>query len=196
FHDPDGTLGAVRERLRWYPPDVWRYVLACQWRRIAQEEAFAARAAEDGDELGSLVVTARLVRELGRLLLLLSRRWPPYQKWVMRSLRADPAVPHLLIALQAPEFRVREDALCTAFEIAGARQNALGLGAAVPAVRRNFHTRPYAVIAADRFGQALVHEIADPELRRRPLTGTADQVFDSTDVLTDPASLRRMMILL
>src|ERR671922_312797 len=37
FHDGLGELGPVRTALRWYPRDVWRYVLACQWRRIAQE---------------------------------------------------------------------------------------------------------------------------------------------------------------
>ncbi|MBF8189065.1 DUF4037 domain-containing protein, partial [Nonomuraea sp. K274] len=39
FHDGlgGGGLEAARSALRWYPQDVWRYVLACQWRRIAQE---------------------------------------------------------------------------------------------------------------------------------------------------------------
>ncbi len=36
FHDGLGDLEQVRAALRWYPPDVWRYVLACQWRRIAR----------------------------------------------------------------------------------------------------------------------------------------------------------------
>ncbi|KAA9376085.1 DUF4037 domain-containing protein [Microbispora cellulosiformans] len=30
FHDGLGLLGPVRERLAWYPDDVWRYILACQ----------------------------------------------------------------------------------------------------------------------------------------------------------------------
>ena len=39
----------------WYPDAVWRWLLACQWRRLAQEEAFVQRTAEVGDELGSAV---------------------------------------------------------------------------------------------------------------------------------------------
>ena len=58
FHDEPGELSRVRARLTWYPPDIWRYVLSCQWRRISQEEAFPGRCAEAGDELGSAVAAA------------------------------------------------------------------------------------------------------------------------------------------
>jgi hypothetical protein len=82
FHDDSGELTRVRAALAWYPDDVWRYVLACQWHRIAQEEAFPGRCAEVGDTLGSVTVTARLVRDLMRLCLLMHRRYPPYSKWL------------------------------------------------------------------------------------------------------------------
>jgi hypothetical protein len=62
--------------------DVWRYVLACQWQRVSQEEAFVGRCGEVGDELGSAVTCARLVRDLMRLTLLMARRYPPYGKWL------------------------------------------------------------------------------------------------------------------
>src|SRR4029434_2119520 len=67
WHDDSGTLTRARARLRWYPDDLWRYVLAAQWRRVAQEEAFPGRCAEAGDDLGSRVVAARLVREVMHL---------------------------------------------------------------------------------------------------------------------------------
>jgi len=40
FHDDDGRLTALRTRLSAFPPDVRLYKLACQWRRIAEEQAF------------------------------------------------------------------------------------------------------------------------------------------------------------
>ncbi|MBR7838505.1 DUF4037 domain-containing protein [Actinospica durhamensis] len=43
FHDDLGTLSTARERLAWYPDQVWRYLVACQWQRISQEEAFVGR---------------------------------------------------------------------------------------------------------------------------------------------------------
>jgi hypothetical protein len=193
FHDPGGSLAEVRARLAWYPEDLWRYVLACQWQRIGQEEAFVARAAEAGDELGSRVLAARLCRETVRLLLLLARRWPPYQKWLMSALGADPAARHLLDALRAGDLPGRESALCAAYEMAGARQNALGLAAAVPATRREFHDRGYAVIGAERFAGALRGAIADPLLAAMPLTGCADQVIHSTDVLMRPELTRAII---
>ena len=56
-------------QLAWYPDDVWLWLLACQWRRIDQEEPFVGRTAEVGDELGSRVIAARLVRDADAALL-------------------------------------------------------------------------------------------------------------------------------
>jgi Domain of unknown function (DUF4037) len=44
WHDGTGELERAWHVLRWYPRDVWRCVLAAQWRRIEQEEAFPAAA--------------------------------------------------------------------------------------------------------------------------------------------------------
>ena len=82
FEDRTGELTRVRTALSWYPRDVWCHVLACQWSRIAEEEAFPGRCAEAGDDLGSAVVTARLARDLMGLWLLMNRRYPPYSKWL------------------------------------------------------------------------------------------------------------------
>jgi Domain of unknown function (DUF4037) len=80
YADDRGELGRIRAELAWYPDQVWRWLLACQWRRLAQEEAFVQRTAEVGDELGSAVTAGRLARDLMRLALLLARRYAPYGK--------------------------------------------------------------------------------------------------------------------
>lgn len=86
FHDGTGALTAARHRLAWYPDQVWRYLLACQWQRVSQEEAFVGRCAEAGDELGSAVTAARLVRDLMRLTFLLERRYAPTESgWAAHS---------------------------------------------------------------------------------------------------------------
>ncbi|MFC7533078.1 DUF4037 domain-containing protein [Actinoplanes sp. GCM10030250] len=193
FHDPDGTLGTIRSRLAWYPEDVWRYVLASQWARIGQEEAFVGRTAEAGDDLGSRIITARLCRDVARLLLLQARRWPPYQKWLGTAISTDPAAALLNAAMRAGTAGERESALCAAYEEAGARQNALGLSAPVPATRRPFFDRGYAVIEAGRFAEALRAGITDPALAGRPLTGSVDQICDNTDVLERPEECRTLI---
>jgi hypothetical protein len=195
FRDDVGDLGVVRQRLRWYPDGLWRYVLACQWTRIAQEEAFVARTAEAGDEFGSRLLTARLCREVARLVLLLGRRWPPYEKWLGTAVAADPVAAHLAEAMRADGISGREAALCAAYELAGERQNGLGLARAVPATRRGYFDRPYAVIGADRFAAVLVEAIRDPAVRALPLTGAVSQYVDSSDVLTGVPRIRPTIIL-
>ena len=51
FYDDLGELAAMRKALAWYPDQVWLWLLACQWRRIHQEEPFVGRTAEVGDDL-------------------------------------------------------------------------------------------------------------------------------------------------
>ena len=67
--------------LAYFPRDVWLYKIACQWRRIAEEQAFVGRAGIAGDELGSRVIAGRLVRDVMRMAFLLERRYAPYSKW-------------------------------------------------------------------------------------------------------------------
>jgi Domain of unknown function (DUF4037) len=184
FHDGLGGLGPVRERLAWYPDRLWRHVLACQWRRISQEEAFVGRCGEVGDELGSAVVAARLVRDLMRLCLLMARRYPPYSKWLGSAFARLPGAPALTpvltAALAATAWRDRERHLGDAYEAVAARHNELGLTAPIDPATRPFHDRPFRVLRADRFADAL----READL---PWTGAVDQVVDNTDALTDHA---------
>ncbi len=189
FHDGLGELEPVRAALSWYPPDVWRYVLACQWQRIAQEEAFVGRAGEVGDELGSAVVAARLVRDLMRLALLLHRRYPPYSKWLGSAFAALPAAgaldPVLRGALAATGWREREQHLAAAYEALATAQNETGLAAAVDPTTRPYFSRPFRVLKADRVADALLDAITDPAVSALPRVGAIDQHADSTDLLTD-----------
>ncbi|GAA3794207.1 DUF4037 domain-containing protein [Streptomyces phyllanthi] len=188
FHDGLGALDVVRRRLGWYPDQVWRYLLACQWQRLSQEEAFVGRCAEVGDELGSAVVAGRLVRDLMRLCLLLARRYAPYSKWLGTAFARLPVAagltPSLRGALTATGYAERERHLCDAYETAGALQNAAGLTAPVDPGRRPYHSRPFLVLHAERFARALADTVTDPELRALPLTGSVDQWADSTDFLS------------
>jgi hypothetical protein len=116
FHDDIGELTTARRNLAWYPIDVWRYVLACQWQRIAEEEPFMGRCGEVGDDLGSTVIAARLARDLMRLILLQNRRYPPpYNKWLGSAVAQTPnaaeIVTTLTDAITAPSWQQREIAL-------------------------------------------------------------------------------------
>ncbi|WP_062208531.1 DUF4037 domain-containing protein [Streptomyces sp. NBRC 109706] len=187
FHDGLGALTEARRRLVWYPDEVWRYLLACQWQRIGQEEAFVGRCAEVGDDIGSAVVAGRLVRDLMRLCLLLERRYAPYSKWLGTAFGrlpvAERLAPSLRGALGAGEHRVREGHLCDAYEVVAEAQNESGLAEWVDPSRRGFHGRPFLVLGAERFARALADSVTDPELRGWPLSGGVDQWADNTDFL-------------
>jgi hypothetical protein len=73
FHDGLGELGPLREHLNWYPHDVWLMMMAAGWMRIAQDEHFVSRCGEEGDDLGSQLGAARIVRDLMRLCFLIER---------------------------------------------------------------------------------------------------------------------------
>jgi hypothetical protein len=194
FHDGLHELGPLRHTLRWYPHDVWLHVLACQWQRVSQEEAFVGRCGEVGDELGSAVVAARLVRDLMRLCLLMDRRYPPYAKWLgsafARTHAAPRLTPVLSAALAATDWHTRERHLGQAYEIVAGIHNQLDLTHRLDPTTRPYHSRPFQVLHAERFARALSSRITDPTLRDLPAVGSADQFMDSTDVLTRPELTR------
>lgn len=190
-----GGLRAARAALTWYPDDVWRYVLACQWTRISQEEAFPGRCAEAGDDLGSAIVAARLSRDLIRLTMLLHRSYPPYSKWLGSAFARLPGVdgvlrPALTAAVSARSWPERERNLCAAYEAVAVMHNDLGLTAPLGTAVRPYFDRPFLVIDAGRFAAALRNSITDDRIRRLPPTGAVDQFVDSTDALADQPLLR------
>ena len=193
FGDAEGRLTATRRRLAWYPDDVWWWMLACQWRRIAQEEPFVQRASEVGDQLGSQVLVARLVRDAMRLALLMARRYAPYSKWLgtafQRLNHPDRLPEHLAAAVAAADFPTAEAALTAAYEALGRRHAALPGTTAVDPTVRPFWDRPAKVLDADRFASDCLHRVKDSYLRAQPMIGAVDQCVDSTDLLLEPRLL-------
>ncbi|MGW8985121.1 DUF4037 domain-containing protein [Streptomyces parvus] len=194
FHDGLGQLATARANLHWYPHDLWLYVLACQWQRISQEEAFVGRCGEVGDELGSAVVAARLVRDVMRLCLLMDRRYPPYSKWLGSAFARTPQAPYLApllsAVLAATDWHAREQHLVHVYEAIATKHNELALTDPVDTTTRPYHSRPFQVLHAERFTAALITRITDPDIRALPVIGTVDQFIDSTDALGHPGVTR------
>jgi hypothetical protein len=199
YADESGALTELRSALSWYPEQVWRWLLACQWRRLAQEEAFVARTAEVGDELGSAITAARLVRDAMRLAMMLDRTYAPYQKWLgtafNRLSHPDGLSGHLNDVLNASDIRSREDALAAVYAVLSDRHNNTGLTEPVDPSIGDYFQRPARVLMADRFTDACLATVTDPDLRRLPLIGAIDQAIDSTDLLQAPESYRRLAAL-
>lgn len=65
---------------RRYPHDVWLHATAVLWQRVGTEEHLCGRTGLVGDELGSMLIAGRLVRDLMRLAFFMEREYPPYPK--------------------------------------------------------------------------------------------------------------------
>jgi hypothetical protein len=195
FHDGLEALEPRRRALAWYPDELWLWLLACQWRRIDQEEPFVGRTAEVGDELGSRILAGRLARDAVRLCLLIDRRFAPYSKWLGSAFArldgADEISAALERAATADRFSDREEALVEALQRLAERHNALGVTKPVSTEIGLFHSRPFRVLGSSRFVEACLERVEDPWLRGLPLIGAIDQFVDSVDVLSDTGLVRR-----
>ncbi len=191
FHDGLDALVPLRKRLAWYPRDVWLFMMAAGWYRIAQEEHFVGRCGEIGDDLGSRLVAGRLVRDLMRLCLLMERRYAPYSKWLgtaFSNLACAPLLnPILNAVMSSSSWQDRETHLSAAYEAVARMQNALGVTEALDASTMQFYERPYRVLGAGRFAKAVSDAIADDELKSIYAAsngiGAIDQFVDSTNLL-------------
>jgi uncharacterized protein DUF4037 len=192
YHDEIG-LQAVRDRFKYYPRDIWLYLMASGWSRIGQEEHLMGRAGLAGDEIGSAIISSRLVRDLMRLCFLMERQYAPYPKWFgtafARLICANALSPSLRRAQGAGTWAEREQGLTEAYQLVAAMHNALEITQPLPTTVRDFFGRPFKVIALQGFAEALCSRITDPKVQRianRGLIGGIDMISDNTDILSAP----------
>lgn len=168
FHDELG-LQAVRDRLAYYPRDVWLYLMIAGWWRVHPEMNLVGRAGYVGDELGSALIGAELVQDLIRLCFLMEREYAPYRKWfgtAFGRLSCGPSVgPLLREVLRASTWQEREEALMAAYRAVIGVYNRLGITPAVEVGVEQMCGRPFKVVWGD-FPGALAAAIEDPEVRR------------------------------
>lgn len=190
YHDGI-ELETVRSKFEYYPHDVWLYLLMAGWNRIGQEEHLMGRAGYVGDEVGSAIIGARLVRDIMHLCFLMERQYAPYPKWFGTAFRrlecGEALVPILQRALQAPTWQERQDQLANAYEFLAHLHNRLEITEPLPTSYALFYTRPFKVIHLDGgFAEAIHRRITDPEVLRiatKRWLGNIDQISDNTDLL-------------
>jgi hypothetical protein len=149
------------------------------------------RCGDVGDELGSRVIATRIVHQLMRLCFLMERTYAPYSKWfgtAFSRLQWAPTLsPVFMRVLSTETWREREKHLSEAYRKLAKKHNALGITEPLSTEVSNYHTRPYLVIHADRFVDAIKQRIQSEEVRSIvPIIGSVDQFSDSTDVLETP----------
>jgi hypothetical protein len=183
FHDQVG-LQEVRDRLAYYPRDVWLYLQSAAWWRVHPEVNLVGRTGFLGDELGSALIGAQLVQDLMRLCFLMERVYAPYSKWFgtafSRLVCADELTPLFGKVLRAASWEEREEALMAAYAGVAELHNRLQITAPVTTGVEQLWDRPFMVLWGD-FPGALLAEIKDPEVRRiadRWPVGGIDRIRD------------------
>lgn len=193
FEDHAGALTELREAIGWYPEDLWRYVIACDWQRLDQELPLMGRAGDRGDDIGSRIIAARLVDIMLHLAFALSRSWAPYSKWrgtlFAQLPHPGPVHDNLRAALTAHDWVARSEALGEALHHLAGSQGLAGL----PSVDRPcvpFWDRPYWHID-QALVPAILDTITDDAIRDLPIgLGAIDQRTDNVDLLVDAARRR------
>lgn len=190
FSDTLGTLTGLRRTLEWYPDDVWRYVVAAGWIRLGEDLPLLGRTGQRGDDLGSRVLCGRLAGTAMHLAFLLSRRWPPYPKWLGTLLTPLPVardlLPALTSAMSAEHWTGRQAAIAEALAALHEAQRLAGLPTAAGVPTEPFHDRPFLGVRA-AVPDLLLAGVTDPLLQALPPgAGSVEQWVDNVRVLTNP----------
>jgi Domain of unknown function (DUF4037) len=195
FHDDTGQLSEARRALAWYPRDVWLWLMASQWRIIADQEPLPGRTNEAGDQRGTRLALASLARSAMQMCFLQERRYWPYTKWFSMAFSELDAAHGL--ATDLDQLLGGDDsaqgiaALVTVLEHLADRHNNLQIGPALDPNCRPFEVgmnqavRRYLVLNAERFARACAKQISDPSLRQLPTVGGIDQLTRADDLLVN-----------
>ena len=195
YHDEVG-LQVLRDRLAYYPHDVWLYLLIAAWWRVHPEANLMGRAGFVGDELGSRVIASQLVHDLMHLCFLLEKQYAPYSKWFGTAFSrlecASSLAPVLQGVLGADTWSERQDALAAAYQHVAALHDTLGITPPVQIEVQQMWNRPFTVPWGD-FPGMLRAQIRDPAVLRiadQYPTGGVDQV---REILWSPRLRSRML---
>ncbi|MFA7244843.1 MAG: DUF4037 domain-containing protein [Candidatus Magasanikbacteria bacterium] len=199
FHD-DLDLNLIRKKLFYYPKDIWLFLLASEWMKISQEEAFVGRTGHVGDELGSKVISARLVHSLMNLCFLMEKEYSAYSKWFGTAFSklksAKKLTPTFNKVLLAETWKDREKYLSKAYSVLANMHNELKITKELSIDVSSYHERPYFVIHADIFANEIKKKIKDPLIKKiRYEVGSVNQITNTADLLENSDFLKKLKIL-
>ncbi len=182
--------------VRFYPPEVKRYLIASHWDMIASEQAFMKRCGSCGDEIGSMLVAARIAEHLMRLCFLYKDTYAPYSKWfgtAFLHLPIDGSIQSALHgSLYGASLTAREDSLVTAQALVAALHNQSGITPPVPFTIQPYFNRDIKVIYADRFSAAVSETLKETAFENLPLIGSFSAVSSWSELSDDPESWNKI----
>jgi hypothetical protein len=122
FEDFTGELTELRERLGYFPEDVWRYRITFALESLGWDDELISMCGQRGDLISMHLNAARTVEKIMRLVFLLNRIYAPlYPKWLHRNFMKLPEIAadiekSLLTMLEAKEYQPKMEALNLIYE--------------------------------------------------------------------------------
>lgn len=199
FYKDDLHMAEMLAPLCTYPDDVRTYLIASNWSLLAEEQAFVKRCAAVGDEMGSILVCARIAERLMRLCFLYCGQYAPYSKWfgtAFSRLPIDNSIKNAIHdALTAPNIAARESSIVLAQKLVADLHNSLSLTAFVEAEIQPYFGRDIQVIYADNIASAAEEKLNGTPLEGIPLIGTLSEVANFTVFADDPQYRAKIKLL-
>lgn len=166
--------------LKYYPNDIRNYLIASNWDIIASEQAFVKRCGETGDEIGSIIICARIAERLMRLCFLYKKVYAPYSKWfgtAFNELDIDVNIKKsIYAALHAETIELREDCLVKSQALVADLHNKSEITSFIDYKIESYFGRNIKVIFAEKFAEATAEKLVGTPLENIPLIGTFSQI--------------------
>lgn len=188
FHDEVGFTD-MRNRVIWYPKEVWMFMMGCIWWRFRRWERSMGHSGVVGDSLGAKVLAGRIARDLMRLAFFMEKTYAPYSKWFGSSfarLSCAPVLgPQLEEFLDAESWQARDAAYARVCETIGTMHNDMGLTNPKDTMIRQAGRRPFRILFCDSFARGCFSQVESKYLSglfHRGITGNIDLITDNIDV--------------
>lgn len=195
FHDGLDLANRLKP-IRFYPDSVRRYLIASHWDIIASEQAFVRRCADVGDDIGSVIICARIAERLMRLCFLYKNQYAPYSKWfgtAFRPLDVDNRIKTAIdAALHAKDIHIREAKLVEAQALVAELHNQSGVTPPVDFRIASYYGRDTQVIFADKFVEATAETLKGTVFENAPLIGSFSAMGGLSNVSDEQTYYRRL----
>ena len=194
FYDKLG-LKKVLKQFKYYPKEVWHYILASQWNRIGELSALHFRTYETGDKLGSQVIASKLVQLLMEIWFIYNKEYIPFDKWFGRKFSELPKssifIENFSIILTYTDINKRKKHLDKVYSMIAKFHNSLNFPK-IPTKTTQFFDRPYEIIQGKKISSKL-YEILTPEIKKMKIkNGSIDQLTNQVDLLDNTNSFKKL----
>lgn len=186
FHD-DLHANEIKQKLEYFPNDIWYYLMACEWNKISTEESFIGRCGDVNDDIGSRLIASRIIQSIMSICFLQEKKYMPYSKWfgtAFNELESAKLLNKIFKSiLNAKNWKTREKYLSEAYIHIAKQHNLLNLTKYIEPCIQKYYARDYKVIFADRFANELFLCISDTTIKNINKIGSIDQITNVLSIL-------------